>query len=77
MNLQDLSDDELMEQWTAAGEELAAAKDRVQAFAIEHDRRAAKELAERKARNLSPEELALLQTAEPVGIESGEEFGNG
>ena len=60
-----------------AAEELAAAKDRVEAFSIEHQRREAQALAERKARNLSPEELALLQTAEPVGIESGEEFGNG
>lgn len=76
MNLQEMSDDELMAAWDAAGEELEVAKNKVAAFAVEHQRREGLALAERKAANLSQEELALLQTVQPEGIESGEEFGH-
>ena len=72
VDISQMSDEDLMAEWTALGDEVQAGKDRLREFSAEHQRR------ERKAQLLavmgtpSEEDLALLQEAVADGIESQE-----
>lgn len=72
-----LSDDELMERWTDLGSEAMAIKDRLSAFSKEHQRREREAQLRKAVGDLSPEDLELLQTMEPTGVESEEQVQNG
>lgn len=75
-NLSDLSDEELLEQWTETGNELARIKDKLKEYSEEHQRRVLLEQAKAKAATLNDEERrALLQDVEPEATESGEQSG--
>lgn len=66
--LENMSDDELMEAWTALGEKVQSDRDRLREFSAEHQKR------ERlKQLNLTPGDLELLQGVDPAGIESEED----
>jgi hypothetical protein len=71
-----MSDDDLMKEWTALGKEVQAGKERLAAFSQEHQRREREAQLRNAVGDLSPEDLALLQSMEPVGVES-EESHNG
>ena len=65
--LSDMSDKELMKEWTALGKEVQASKKRLTEFSQEHQKR------NRFAQlNLEPGDLALLQGMDADGIESDE-----
>ena len=76
--LENMSDDELMDEWTKAGEVATAAKDRVKEFSAEHQRRMTERaVQERLASMTDAEKAALAQMVTPVGIESQEGVHNG
>lgn len=76
-DLTQLSDDELMEKWTAVGNDASALRDRLSAFSKEHQRREREAQLRKAVGDLSPEDLELLQTMEPTGVESEEQVQNG
>lgn len=80
-----LSDEEFMDAWTALGTEVQAGRDRLKEFSLEHQRRERKAQLALRNRDLSEEDMALLQevraegiaSAETVGAPGGEEQPNG
>lgn len=71
VGLESLSDDDLMSEWTALGEEVEAGKARLREFSQEHQRRVRKQQLARMAK-LSEDDLALLQEIKAEGVESDE-----
>lgn len=75
--LENMSDDELMDNWTVAAEELEAAKEKVKAFSQEHQRRETEANAARILEGMTDvERAALAQMVGPVGVESSEKYGS-
>lgn len=71
--LTNMSDDELMDEWTKAGDKLQEAKDRVREFHDEHQRRLVEEAARQRMESMNDtERAALRQMLETEGIESEE-----
>lgn len=75
-DLKTLTDEDFMAQWTVLGDEVQAYKDRLSQFSQEHQRRERERQLRNAVGDLSPEDLALLQTMEPAGIESEEAVGS-
>lgn len=70
-----LSDEELMEEWTAEGEANQASRDLLAAFSAEHQRRVREQQLRSALGSLSAEDLELIQNMAPDGVESQEEVG--
>lgn len=68
--LADLSDDDLMREWTALGDQVEKGRALLRLFSQEHQRRS--RLAQL---NLEPGDLELLQSVSAQGIESAEQVG--
>ena len=75
-DLTQLSDDELMEKWTAVGEDAQALRERLTAFSHEHQRREREAQLRAAVGGLSEADLALLQGMTPDGVESQAEVGS-
>ena len=71
-DISQMSDDDLMAEWTALGDEVQAGKDRLREFSEEHQRRNRKAQLLAAMGTPSEEDLALLQEAVADGIESQE-----
>lgn len=72
-DLTTLSDEELMAQWTAAGDAVAAAQEVAKSFYDEHNRRLTEAAAQAQYDSMSePERAALQQMFEVQGIASQE-----
>lgn len=69
--LENMSDEELMSEWTALGERVQKDRARLTEFSREHQRR-----ERMKQLGLTEQDLALLQGSEPVAIESEEKVSN-
>lgn len=69
----DLSDKELMDEWTKAGKAVADAQDQLVAFSEEHQRRTRREQLRAQVGDLSEEDMALLQEVRAEGVESEEQ----
>lgn len=66
-NLADMSDKQLMSEWTKLGEQVEKDRARLREFSQEHQRR------ERlKQLNLEPGDIELLQSMSPEAIETAE-----
>lgn len=70
-----MSDEQLMEEWTSYGAQFAKAKERLDAFSAEHQRRSRKADLQRLA-DLSDEDMALLQEVRAEGVETAEAVGS-
>lgn len=76
--LQNMSDDELMEEWTKAGAVFEDAKARVKEFSDEHQRRLTEQAVETRLAGMTDTEREVMaQMLSPVGIESEEAVNNG
>ena len=71
-DISQMSDEDLMAEWTALGDEVQAGKDRLREFSAEHQRRNRKAQLLAAMGTPSEEDLALLQEALADGIESQE-----
>lgn len=71
-DISQMSDEDLMSEWTSLGEEVQAGKDRLREFSQEHQRRSRKAQLLAAMGTPSEEDLALLQEAVAEGIESQE-----
>jgi hypothetical protein len=71
-----MSDDELMDAWTAAGDEATKTRERLEAFSQEHQRRERKKQLAAQLGTVSDEDLALLQEVQAEGVESEEAVGS-
>jgi hypothetical protein len=67
-----LSDDDLMAEWTALGDEVQAMRERLNLFSEEHQRRTRKAQLAAQVGAVSDEDLALLQEIQAEGVESEE-----
>ena len=68
-----LDDEEFMAEWTALGEKVQADRELLQEYSVEHQRR--ERLAQLQRMDISPSDVALLQTVKPEGVESEELVG--
>ena len=71
-DISQMSDEHLLPEWTALGDEVQAGKDRLREFSAEHQRRNRKAQLLAAMGTPSEEDLALLQEAVADGIESQE-----
>lgn len=65
--IENMSNEELMDEWTKLGQKVQADRDRLKEFSAEHQKRTRLEQL-----NLTPGDLELLQGVSPTGIESEE-----
>lgn len=75
-DLSALSDEDLMNQWTEEAEANAASRELLTAYSKEHQRRNRAAQLQAALGDLSDEDKALIQSMEPVGIESQEQVGS-
>lgn len=68
-----LDDEEFMAEWTALGEKVQADRELLKEYSVEHQRR--ERLAQLQRMDISPSDVALLQTVKPEGVESEELVG--
>lgn len=70
VDLRSLDDDEFMEKWTVLGQRVEEDRAALRAFSQEHQRRNREAELKNRLRDMSPEDLALLQGIAAEGIES-------
>jgi hypothetical protein len=75
--LENMDDTEFMDAWTAAAENLEAAKEKVREFSAEHQRRERFADIQRRMDLNDEESAALAQAFSVKGIESQESVNNG
>lgn len=77
VDLADMSDEQLMDEWTALAGQVQSDRERLVAFSHEHQRRNRKAQLAAVASDMTDEDLALLQEAMAEGVESEEDVHNG
>lgn len=75
-DIREMSDDDLMNEWTGLSQQVEAGKERCRAFSAEHQRRTRKAQLERQMGGVSEEDMALLQEIKAEGIPTEEAVGS-
>jgi hypothetical protein len=76
IDLRALTDEEFMDKWTTLGQRVEEDRQALRAFSQEHQRRNREAELRNRLRDMTPEDLALIQGMGPVGIESQAEVGS-
>lgn len=74
-DIAEMSDDDLLDEWTALGTKVTEMRERLEAFSQEHQNRVRKDQLRRQLTGLSESDVALLQEMRAEGVESQEVVG--